>query len=117
VVNRNALDGLAVVQDYQQETDGKVNFRGHGVFRWDANSRSYVLHWFDSFDLPPAEFTGTLTERVLRLTASTSQGYARATFDFSHSGHYHYTLEVSPDGEQWFPSMEGMYNRLDDGSG
>ena len=57
---------------------------------------------------------GTLTERVLRLTASTPQGFARATFDFSHSGHYHYLLEVSPDGEKWFPSMEGQYNRQSD---
>jgi hypothetical protein len=113
VVNRSALDGFAIIQDYEQETDGKVNFKGHGVFRWDAEKRAYVLHWFDSFGLAPSEYKGSLTDRVLRLTATTLQGQARATFDFSHNGHYHYLLEVSPDGKKWFPSMEGQYNRQD----
>ncbi|OGO48603.1 MAG: hypothetical protein A2Z30_08485 [Chloroflexi bacterium RBG_16_64_43] len=111
VVNRTALDGFAVVQDYEQETNGKVNFRGHGVFRYDLERATYVLHWFDSFGLPPSEYKGTFDERMLRLTAITPQGHARATLDFSHKGHYHYTLEVSPDGEEWFASIEGQYNR------
>jgi hypothetical protein len=111
VVNRGALDGFAVVQDYEQETDGRVNFRGHGVFRYDPEKGAYVLHWFDSFGLPPSEYIGTFVNDVLRLSAITPQGHARVTFDFSHTGHYHYTLEVSPDGEKWFPSIEGEYNR------
>lgn len=110
VHNRRALDGFAIIQDYEQETNGVVNFRGHGVFRWDADKNSYVLHWFDSFGLPPSEYSGTLVDRVLRLTAPTQQGFARATFDFSHPGHYHYLLEVSPDGQKWIPSIEGQYD-------
>ncbi len=47
VDNRRALDGFAVIQDYEQETDGKINFRGHGVFRWDAEKQAYMLHWFE----------------------------------------------------------------------
>jgi len=43
VINRLALDGFAVIQDYEQETGGKVNFKGHGVFRWDAEWQTYVL--------------------------------------------------------------------------
>jgi hypothetical protein len=113
VANRRALDGFAVIQDYEQETDGKVNFRGHGVFQWDAGKSEYVLYWFDSFGLPPSEFRGTLAEGVLRLEAPAPQGFARATFDFSHGNHYHYLLEVSPDGQQWFPSVEGRYDRQD----
>ena len=113
VVNRTALDGFAIIQDYEQETNGKVNFRGHGVFRWDSERNLYILYWFDSFGLPPSEYTGTLVDRVLRLTANTQQGSARATLDFSHEGHYHYLLEVSPDGERWFPSIEGQYDRQD----
>ena len=111
VLNRSALDGFAIVQDYEQETAGVVNFRGHGVFRWDAGTGAYILYWFDSFGLPPSEYKGTLVDRVLTLTAATQQGFARATFDFSHPGHYHYLLEVSPDGQKWFPSIEGQYER------
>jgi hypothetical protein len=35
VTNRLALDGFIVTQDYEQERDGKVSFRGHGVFGFD----------------------------------------------------------------------------------
>ena len=111
VVNRIALDGFAVIQDYEQENDGKVNFRGHGIFRWDAAKSAYVLHWFDSFGLPPTEYVGSLDDKVFTLTSAIQDGFARATFDFSHHGHYHYLLEVSPDGAAWQPSMEGRYDR------
>ena len=111
VVNRLALDGFAVIQDYQQETAGKVNFRGHGVFRYDREKKAYILYWFDSFGLPPSEYVGDLVDRVLCLTAITLQGHARVTWDFSHLGHYHYSLEISPDGKEWFPSIEGRYDR------
>ncbi len=47
VVNRSALDGFAIVQDYEQETNGKVNFRGHGIFRWDPEKGAYILYWFE----------------------------------------------------------------------
>ena len=110
VVNRLALDGFAVVQDYEQETAGKINFRGHGVFRYDLERGKYILYWFDSFGFPPTEYIGDLFDRVLRLSAVTPQGHARVTWDFSHPGHYHYVLEVSPDGQEWFPSIEGRYD-------
>jgi hypothetical protein len=45
------------------------------------------------------------------LVTAMQQGFARATFDFSHPGHYHYLLEVSPDEEVWTPSIEGRYDR------
>jgi len=111
VVNRSALDGFAIIQDYQQETGGKINFQGHGVFRYDAEKGAYVLYWFDSFGMPPSEYIGDLVDQVLRLSAITPQGYARVTWDFSHPGHYHYSLEVSPDDQQWYPSIEGRYDR------
>jgi hypothetical protein len=112
VVNRAALDCFAVVQDYEQETGGKVNFKGHGVFRYDVEKAAYVLHWFDSFGFPSTEYVGSLSEKVLRMTAATPQGHARVTWDFSHPGHYHYLLEVSPNGQEWFPSIEGRYDHL-----
>ena len=33
VNNRLALDGFAVIQDYEQQRGGRTNFRGHGIFR------------------------------------------------------------------------------------
>jgi hypothetical protein len=78
VYNWLALDGFAVIQDYEQERKGAVNFRGHGIFRWAAADKCYALCWFDSFGLPPATFRGALQHKVLTLTAPQPPGFARA---------------------------------------
>jgi len=36
IENRIALDSIVLIQDYEQEPDGTVVYRGHGVLRWDA---------------------------------------------------------------------------------
>lgn len=113
VSNRMALDGFAVVQDYEQERGGRVPFRGHGVFRYDAHSQQYVLHWFDSLGFPPGEFRGTFDGDVMILTMYAPQGSSRATFDFRQPAAYQFTMEVSPDGQQWFPFLGGTYQRQD----
>lgn len=109
--NRSALDGFAVVQEYEQERGGVVNLRGHGVFRWDRLASVYVLHWFDSIGMPPSEFRGTFEGDVLTLTSRDDPARVRATWDFSGDGRYRYRMDVSPDGERWMPFMEGDYAR------
>jgi len=109
VENRLALDGFAVVQDYEQERGGKVNFRGHAVFMWDAGQRKYLCYWFDSMGFPPTPMVGDAQGKVFTLSNDTPQGKSRATFDFSQAGRYRFRMEVSQDGKQWFPFMEGDY--------
>lgn len=58
VENRLALDGFAIVQDYEQERNGKICFRGHGVLRWEAQQQCYEMYWFDSMGMPPNIFRG-----------------------------------------------------------
>jgi hypothetical protein len=111
VQNRRALDGFAVVQDYEQERDGKIKFRGHGVFRWDGEDDTYTLHWFDSLGLPPNEFRGRFEGDVLTLVNAGPQGVTRAVFELHGSQSYTYRMQVSPDGTNWFPFMEGTYTR------
>ncbi len=113
VRNRLALDGFAVVQDYEQERDGAIGFRGHGVFRWDADDRSYALHWFDSLGLAPSEFRGGFEGDVLTLVNAGPQGVTRAVFELRGDDSYVYRMQVSPDGSNWFPFMEGTYARED----
>jgi putative addiction module component (TIGR02574 family) len=36
------LDGMFVIADYRQERNGKVTYRGHGVFGWDAKQSAYT---------------------------------------------------------------------------
>jgi hypothetical protein len=111
VHNQLALNGFAVVQDYEQERNGAVNFRGHGVLRWDAGQQCYVFHWFDSMGFPPSEFRGSFEGNVLTLTSQGPQGHTRAVFDFFAADRYTYKMDVSPNGQQWFPFMEGKYLR------
>lgn len=111
VQNRAALDGFAVVQDYEQERGGKVTFRGHGIFRFDGMQNTYVMHWFDSMGMPPGEYRGTFDGNVLMLLSTTPFGQSRATFDFREKGRYVFKMDVSPDGANWHPFMEGSYQK------
>src|SRR5215831_3482400 len=51
---RSDLDGFFVIQDYVEEKDGRVVFRGHGVFGWDAGDKKYIWYWVDSMGSVPA---------------------------------------------------------------
>src|SRR5678810_594496 len=42
-VNQVAVDGFLVTHEYEQERNGAVNFRGHGVFTYEANEKCYLL--------------------------------------------------------------------------
>ncbi len=113
LTNRLALDGFVVIQDYEQERNGVINYRGHGVFRWDANEQCYLLYWFDSMGMPPSIFRGTFEDNVLTLTSKEAQGHTRAIWSFADDNHYHYRMEVSPDGGHWQTFVEGKYVRKD----
>ena len=91
--------------------NGAVNYRGHGVFRWDATQQCYVLHWFDSMGMPPNEFRGNFAGNALTVTNKEPQGHSRAIFDFTDDRHYTYRMDVSGDGKQWQTFMEGKYSR------
>ncbi len=112
VHNMRSLDGFAIVQDYQQVRNEVVNFWGHGVFRYDAQKSQYELHWFDSFGGPPSNFVGTFDHGILALQQSMHGGFMRATWDLRHAGVIRYKAEVSGDGTQWAPFMEGVYERV-----
>jgi hypothetical protein len=111
VRNASALDGFIVVQDYEQERDGRVVFRGHGVFWWDAAEATVVLHWFDSMGQAPNEFRGTFRDDVLSLVSKSARGATRATWDYRQDGRCVHRMEMSPDGVQWRLFMEGSYTR------
>ncbi len=111
VENRPALDGFVVIQDYEQERNGAVGFRGHGVFCWDPTRQSYVLHWFDSMGTPPNEFVGDFKGDVLTVTSANPQGQSRAVFDVSEPDRYTLRMDVSPDGREWQTFMEGKYSK------
>jgi hypothetical protein len=113
VENRVALDGFALVQHYEQRRGGRTSFTGHGVFSWDAAAGRHQMHWWDSMGSPVNVFTGAMVGDRLVLECPQGAGASRATFDLAHAAHgrYSFLMEVSPDGAQWFPFMEGNYRR------
>jgi hypothetical protein len=113
IVNRPALDGFAVIQDYEQKRGEVVTFRGHGVFCWDPAQETYLLHWFDSCGTPPNVFQGDFEGNVFTVSCETPQGWSRGVFEIQDKNHYAFRMEMSGDGEQWQTLMEGKYTRED----
>jgi len=112
VRNRAALGDLAVIQEYEQEMDGAVQFRGHGIFTFDGKANQHVLYWFDSMiQSPPNVFVGGFRGQSLVLVHTGEQGQVRASWELMHADNYSYRMEVSGDGSTWQPMMEAIYRR------
>ena len=111
VNNRIALDGFALIQDYEQQRGESVTFTGHGILRWDENDQCYVLHWFDCMGMPPNEFRGSFEGNVLTLVSKEPHQQSRGIWELTDETHYNYRMEISPDGENWQTFIEGWYSR------
>jgi hypothetical protein len=110
---RVAVDGFYVVNDYVEEKDGRVVFRGHSVFGWDAAEKTYTWYWFDSMGMvPPAPSRGRWEGDTLTFASSFPQGQGRYTYRFEGSTAYTFTLQNSFDGgKTWNTVMEGRYRK------
>lgn len=107
-VSRLALDGFAVISDYQQERDGKVTFTGHGVMTFDPKQDLYVLHWFDCMGSPPEVFTGRFEGDVLTVSHGGPM-HVRLTYDYGQAGKLLSKMEMSQDGSSWKTLFDGVY--------
>ena len=107
------LDGFWVVQDYVEEKDGQVTFRGHGLFGWDAQAKEYCWYWVDSMGFVPASPSrGQWEGDTLTFRSSSPRGQSRYTYRFAADGSYQMRIENSFDGGQTFATfMEGTYRR------
>ncbi len=111
VRNTRALDGFAVLQDYEQSREGVENMRAHGIFRYDSTRSLYELHWIDSMGGAPSRFEGTLVNGLLHLELHTDHMHMRASWNLSVRDAITYSADISMDGVQWMPFMEGSYRR------
>ena len=109
--NRIVADGFALAQNYEQERGGAVNFRGHGVFSYDAAEKCYLLHWWDSMGMGTSIFKGDFTGDTLRLTCRLPKGFSRGSWQLVDADHYRFRMEVSGDGQQWNTMIDGDYKR------
>jgi hypothetical protein len=109
--NRVAVDDFIVIHDYEQERNGAISFRGHGVYTYDTTAKHYVLTWWDSMGVAPNVFKGDFNGNTLSMLCVDGQGHCRTTSEFRKPGEYFFRMEMSQDGQQWMTMMEGVYTR------
>jgi hypothetical protein len=107
------LEGFFVIQDYVEEKDGRIVFRGHGIFGWDAKDQKYTWYWVDSMgQVPAAPSRGEWNGDTLIFESSSAQGRGRYTYRFEGDDAYTFRLENSFDGGKTYNLlMEGSYRR------
>jgi hypothetical protein len=115
VTARLALDGFYVVQDYVEEKEGRVTFRGHGLFSYDTQTSEFCRYWFDSIGfVPDAAARGVWDGDTLTLRYSSPRGQARYTYRFESDRLHHLRLENSFDGGKTFATfMEATYCKVE----
>ena len=110
---RVALDGFAVIGEFEQCREGKPNFQGHGVFTYDQQEACYKLHWFDSMGCGGSVFRGDFEGDTLKMICKDPPHQCRLEYDLSENGQMAFKMEISADGKSWQPCMEGTYARAD----
>lgn len=110
--SRMALDGFALIGEYEQERNGIITFSGHSVFTFDAHENLYSLHWFDCLGTPPELFTGRFDGDVLTVSHGGPGMHARLTYDISDAQHLASKMEMSEDGNNWKTLFDGRYHRM-----
>jgi hypothetical protein len=107
------LEGFYVIQDYVEEKDGRIVFRGHGILGYDAQAQEYCWYWIDSMGfVPAAPSRGTWEGDTLTFQSSSPQGQGRYVYRIEGERAYHFRLENSFDGGKTFQTlMEGRYER------
>jgi hypothetical protein len=101
IKSRIALGGFALINDYEQERDGKITFTGHGVFTYDTREKLYTLTWFDCMGVAPEVFKGQFEGTILRLSHGGPGMHARITYDLSEPNHLLTSMEMAQDGVNW----------------
>lgn len=110
--SRVALNGFALITDYEQVRDGAVTFTGHGVWTFEPKEQVYRLHWFDCMGSPPEIFVGRFDGDILTVAHGGPGMHARLTYDFTVPQHVLSKMDMSRDGATWNTLFDGRYRRV-----
>lgn len=107
------IDGFFVIQDYIQEIDGKVSYRGHGVYGWNAAEKLYTWYWVDSMGQVPFPSLGVWEGETLQFQhASGGERRGRYTIRFESDDTFEFQIENSMDaGKTWQAYLQARYKR------
>jgi hypothetical protein len=109
------VDGFFVLQDYVQEKDGNPTYRGHGIFGWDAERKTFIWYWVDSMgSVPAAPSRGQWNgDSLIFEHEPMGDRRGRYTFEFSGETLLIFRIENSQDGgKSWQTFMEGKYRKI-----
>lgn len=114
ITARTDLDGFFLISDYVEERNGRISYRGHGVYGWDEKNQTYTMYWFDSMGgggySEPTR--GTWEGNTLTFQNQTPIGHTRYVYAFESEGRYTFRIENSGDGREWKTFMEGRFVRV-----
>jgi hypothetical protein len=111
---RADLDGFAVIQDYIEQKDSHITFRGHGVFTVDPATKDILWYWFDSVGFPPEPARGRFEGDVLTLHRVSPRGEARYFYRITPAA-CEFSIENKLPGDGDFKLfMKGKYGRKQD---
>lgn len=109
---RPAVDGFALLIDYDEERDGTLVYRGHGVHGWDTFVGGFHVYWFDNIgSMPKAAVRATLDGNRYGYTEVTPRGHSRFRYQWD-DGLFTFRIDRSPDGVTWTPMHDGRYRRV-----
>ena len=115
---RIALDGFYLITDYEQWRDGRVVFRGHGVYGWDPRRARYTMSWVDSTGMGDGSaIGGTWDGDTLIFVGPAGEHHtSRYVYRFGDDEDtYRFAIEASTDGGvSWKPFLESTYRRTDE---
>ena len=104
-----------MIQEYIEQKDSKIVFRGHGVFTIDPQTKEVLWYLFDSYGFPPeSPARGRFEGGVLTLTRVTARGSNRYVYKLTPD-EFEFSIELKLASDADFkPFMTGEYARKDD---
>ena len=110
---RMDMGGFWLISDYEQERNGQVNFRGHGVYGYDPNRKQYSMYWTDNVAPSTEPIWGQWEGDTLPFQHQNQQmgGWNRYVYRFNADGTHTFIMQSSQDGKTWSPSMEGHFRK------
>jgi len=110
---REALGGMALLQEYREEKDGQVVFEGHGVMLVEPGSDNVLWWWFDSLGFPPDAAVGRWDGDTLHFEKHSPRGSARYHYAFEGNDRYRFVIENRiGDAADFSEFMRGDYVRV-----
>ena len=110
---RDALGGMALLQDYREEQAGQVVFEGHGIVLVEPGSDRVLWWWFDSLGLPPDPAVGRWDGDTLHFEKHSPRGSARYHYAFEGDDRYRFVIENRlGDAADFSEFMRGDYVRV-----